>query len=266
MSSILEALRKSDDKRKQSQDGGVDKIQFSESQQPKQSRKGFYLLVLFLLLIAAGVWAYQAGYLSSLKSLLTAEESVTPPPLPQPSKAVTKPENQITPDLKKDNSNTEKSLQPPKPKNIKKQIAAVKNQSTEPTQIDLKKESKTVKELTKKIQDNKKKGRLIVDGTKASKVNSDKSNQTDKKSAEVKADSKQQYLLMHQLPFAIRQQMPSIKINVHVFDPNPDNRLVIINGIGFNIGDSIEEVATIKDITSEGVVIDLSGTVFLIPK
>ena len=45
MSSILEALRKSDNKRQQNQNSGVDQIQFSETDNQPKSRKGFYLLV-----------------------------------------------------------------------------------------------------------------------------------------------------------------------------------------------------------------------------
>lgn len=265
MSSILEALRKSDDKRKQTREGGVDNIQFSESQNPSPSRKGFYFLVLLLLLVAAGVWAYQAGYFSQIQNMLTTE---TPNETTDFQADSAKQQNdKITAEPKKEiNPIPQTTLKPPQPKGIKNQIVANKKNQDATKKEKQKDGGITAIDKPQKKSNNQKKDRLIVDGKNASNVKRDAIKQTTKRTKKEKDKKTKTYLLAHQLPFAIRQQMPSFKVNVHVFDPNPDNRLVIINGVSFKIGDSVEEVATIKDITSEGVVVDLSGTVFLIPK
>ena len=271
MSSILEALRKSDDKRKQGHEGGVDNIQFSESQKPAKSRKGFNLLVLILLLVAAAVWAYQSGYLPQIKNMFSSEnaDSMSTVDLvtgeADKDKATKESMAKTTPEQKNKTQTAQKNtLKPPKPESVKKQIVANKKAQIKPEGDGSKDGVITVTDKPLNKPSETKKDRLVVDGKKVSEVKNNK--KIKKKPVEEAKESKQDYLLVHQLPFAIRQQIPTLKVNVHVYDPNPENRLVIINGISFNIGDSIEEVATIKEITSEGVVVDISGTVFLIPK
>ncbi len=77
---------------------------------------------------------------------------------------------------------------------------------------------------------------------------------------------KQKYLYVYQLPFSIRKDIPKFKLNVHIFDENPKNRMAIINGEKFVIDDMIEEHALVKDIIPEGVVLEIEGTQFIIPK
>ena len=77
---------------------------------------------------------------------------------------------------------------------------------------------------------------------------------------------KQDFLLIHQIDYAIRKDIPEIKINIHIYDPEPDNRMVLINGERYNIGDTISESVDITDIVQEGIVVTYQDIKFLIPK
>ncbi len=267
MSSILEALRKSDDKRQQGQNKASDHIRFSETQTARKSRKGFYLLVLLLLMVAAGLWAHQAGYLAQLTSLWSSEHQ------DDTAAVVVEPKAKEHAPVSKAVVENDLKLQPPKPNQVKQQILAKENGK------EAKKDNQEKKvgaskgdeiDLVKPEVTSEKASRLIVDGKQAKAQSDDLSAKPETKQKPQKQPQRkertQSYLLVHQLPFATRQQLPELKINVHVFDPEPENRMVVINGVSFVIGDDVEGVAQVKDITAEGVVIDMAGTVFMIPK
>jgi hypothetical protein len=76
----------------------------------------------------------------------------------------------------------------------------------------------------------------------------------------------QQYQYVHQLPFSIRKDLPKFKLNVHIFDKDPENRVAIINGVRFYIDDMIEETVLLKDIVQQGVLLDFNGEEFLVPR
>ncbi|VAW45185.1 hypothetical protein MNBD_GAMMA02-1037, partial [hydrothermal vent metagenome] len=57
MSSIIDALKKSDNNRTTESGANVNQIKFGNEQQPK-SRRGFWLLVALLLLVVFGVFAW----------------------------------------------------------------------------------------------------------------------------------------------------------------------------------------------------------------
>ena len=266
MSSILEALRKSDNKRQQNQNSGVDQIQFSETDNQPKSRKGFYLLVLFLLLVMSGVWAYQAGYFDQLLSRFKPQETLVDAPKPK-SKGSQMP---VKKTVDKPSPSNQLTLQPPKPEAIKKQVAKKQKEKadTKLAVVDLQETEVATEKPTVDVKPSSKTGRLVVDGkTVATEQSTSKkvSKKTSRKTRNQR-EAKQTYLLVHQLPFATRKQLPDLKINVHIFDPVPENRMAVINGESFKVGDSIEDLAIIKDITPEGVVVEVAGTVFMIPK
>ncbi|VAW42110.1 hypothetical protein MNBD_GAMMA01-2250, partial [hydrothermal vent metagenome] len=76
----------------------------------------------------------------------------------------------------------------------------------------------------------------------------------------------QKHLLIYQLPFSIRKDIPKFKLNIHIYDENPQNRLVVINGVKFVINDMIEEQVLVKDIIAEGILLEFNGQEFLVPK
>ena len=76
----------------------------------------------------------------------------------------------------------------------------------------------------------------------------------------------QDYLLIHQIDFEIRKNIPPIKLNIHIYDPDPANRMIIMNGVKFVTGDMIEELVKVKEIVKEGVVLEFENMRFLVPK
>ena len=80
-------------------------------------------------------------------------------------------------------------------------------------------------------------------------------------------ENKRSYKLAYELPFSIRKNMPEIKLNIHVYDPDPENRMAVINGLRFGVGDLMEEEnIKVQDITQDGVVLEFEGQAFIVPK
>ncbi len=77
---------------------------------------------------------------------------------------------------------------------------------------------------------------------------------------------KQDYLLVHQIDFETRKNIPVIKLNIHIYDPDPENRMVILNGVKYATGDIIDELVTVEEINQQGVVLKFESVTFLIPK
>ncbi len=278
MSSIIDALKKSDQNRNSDQQADVNNIQFSDNPPPK-SRKGFWLLVIVLLLIAAGIYAWQQGWHHKLLSYFVENQpTATVEKANQaPQKVSEKTDKKA---VARDNSLQQPAghqLIPPKQSDIKakteqirkeKQNNVLKEEPIKPVKID----TAAIKPLKQNHQDqqadNKSDNKSVKpEQNKKAAANmtaTDRVNIEDKKSLE--PTLKQDYLLLHQIDFAIRKNIPTVKINIHIYDPEPENRMVLINGERFNIGDSIENVLTVSDIVKEGIVVSFENIEFLIPK
>ncbi len=91
--------------------------------------------------------------------------------------------------------------------------------------------------------------------------------QADNTATHVPASGDQTYRLPHQLPFSIRQKLPQLTLSVHVWDKNPDYRLVVINGEDLGVGDTLDgSDLRIKDILPTGALLETNGEVFLLPR
>lgn len=67
--------------------------------------------------------------------------------------------------------------------------------------------------------------------------------------------SHQKVIDMNQLPSDIRNELPKISINAHIYSDNPSSRVVNINGIILREGDDIARGLTLEEITSSGVIL-----------
>lgn len=72
-------------------------------------------------------------------------------------------------------------------------------------------------------------------------------------------------LLLWELPYAQRREIPELKLSMHVFGSDPAQRFVIINGIRQVEGDEIESLKLIE-IRADGVVFEHQGQRFLYPR
>ena len=280
MSSIIDALKKSDKNRNQNGAGSVNQIKF-ESQANTANRRGFYLLVAVLLVVAGGALAWQQGWLTAAKhkwfaNKQTAQTASTQPTEQEPQQAVKnnpqKPRvvNKLTPpkpDVIRQKSNrinqgkvndkqaavaaqqAETTLTQP-PKQAENTVLPLTEDTIEPVAADV------TSDTNQRKAQNPAKARQLTDKTQTSP----------NKLATTKQPQKQQHLMLHQLDFEIRKSIPPVKLNIHIYDPEPENRMVIINGVKFITGDVIEEAITVQEINQQGVVLEFSGTTFLIPK
>lgn len=66
--------------------------------------------------------------------------------------------------------------------------------------------------------------------------------------------------------FAARAGLPEMRLELHVYSTNPQQRFVFINGRKYQQGDSTQEGATVDEITPDGVILNARGNRFLLPR
>src|SRR5690606_42021499 len=60
-----------------------------------------------------------------------------------------------------------------------------------------------------------------------------------------------------------RLQLPELHLDIHVYSEKPAERFVFINMAKYKEGDTLSEGPTIREIRTDGVVLEQSGTRFL---
>ncbi len=68
--------------------------------------------------------------------------------------------------------------------------------------------------------------------------------------------------ILEELPLAIRAQLPEMKYSGHVFSPNPQLRMILINTTVVREGDLIDSDTRLVEITRDGLVMSYKGTNF----
>jgi general secretion pathway protein B len=66
--------------------------------------------------------------------------------------------------------------------------------------------------------------------------------------------------------FAARAGLPEMRLELHVYSTNPQQRFVFINGRKYQQGDSTQEGAVVDEITPDGVILNARGNRFLLPR
>lgn len=69
----------------------------------------------------------------------------------------------------------------------------------------------------------------------------------------------------HELPFALRRDIPALALTLHMFNTDPERRFAIINGVRVRDGQQIEGGLEVVEIRPTGVVIRFKDTDFLLP-
>lgn len=70
---------------------------------------------------------------------------------------------------------------------------------------------------------------------------------------------------LHDMPAAYREQFPVTSLDVHVYDPEPARRWVMIGGKRYHEYDVLDSGPAIAQITEAGVVFDYGGSRVLLP-
>lgn len=275
MSTILDSLKKSSDKRDDHEKTSIDNFNFSHS---KKSSKSGIIMFVFLIIITAAIlyFGYQYINMQTDTSKKTTDAAiVNPQDLQQNNRNSTSVAKQA-------NSVTSKKLQKPNSEAVKKQLTETKQSQsntaikdvTQPSnensaQIDNLKtkkiDSKPISEI--KTSTTKPNRQLVNPTTEKPMLKLSLPGET-KNQQEIDAKpvvKKQEYMYVYQLPFAVRKEMPKFKLNIHIYDENPENRVAVINGVKFAVNDLIDEQVLIKEIVREGVLLEFNNHVFLVP-
>lgn len=69
----------------------------------------------------------------------------------------------------------------------------------------------------------------------------------------------------HELPFAVRRDIPALALTLHMYSDDPERRFAIINGVRVRDGQPIEGGVDVREIRPNGVVIRFKDTDFLLP-
>lgn len=287
MSSIIDALKKSDANRPK-KDLGVNMRMAFNKQNDGKKRWGFYTLVIVLLLLLAAVYFRKPEF---IWQHVGSAEQVTPSVQSTPSQVKTT----HTTDQKQN-----RKLDKPVPAQVQ---SALKNQTTnkdsQPQQISVSESNKIQPDVVQENDDITSQARIRVENTATD--NEAKSNEgdyidntTDQVSQQTKQQIDQQLSAtpmknkqaltksaedkrapssatselpqLFELPYSIRKDIPKMTISVHVYDPVVENRMAIINGVPIHVGDTFEEVVTIQDITQSGVVLRIQDRDFIVLK
>lgn len=69
----------------------------------------------------------------------------------------------------------------------------------------------------------------------------------------------------HELPFAVRRTLPEISVTMHMYNTDPERRFALINGTRVRDGQPIEGGLDVIAIRSDGIVLRYEGTEFVHP-
>ncbi len=73
-----------------------------------------------------------------------------------------------------------------------------------------------------------------------------------------------EYVRAWELPLSVRRNLPDLKLNIHVYSAEHENRFVLVNGERFVTGDQITDGVQLVDIRREGAVVDYRDYRFLL--
>lgn len=70
---------------------------------------------------------------------------------------------------------------------------------------------------------------------------------------------------LNDLPFATRKGLPALSLTMHLYGADPARRMILLNGVQARDGDELEGGIQIRAIRPDGVVIVYEGTEFVLP-
>lgn len=282
MSSILDALKKSDARRPRKNHG--QKIRLDINQQPdKNNRRYFYTITLLLLLILAAVYFQKPDFIwQQPESAGHADQQLSPEtdhqtagaeqapktqaqtaekpkkiPKPAPEKVQSMVQEKSTSTNTDDmvGSSHHSAAQKTQPTIIYQEDQPSASQSDDTAEKNLAEPIQTdpdIGHIDEQLADTPMKNKQVLNGPLADKTQ----NQTPA------SDLPQ----LFQLPYAVRKELPQLNLSVHVYDPEVDNRMAIINGIPIRVGDTLDDAISVQDITQSGVVLRAQGQDFIVLK
>ena len=264
MSTILDSLKKSSDKRGDNSKNSMDNFSFSEH---RLNRNPKSYVVLILLLLTAVILYFGYQYIFSDEN----SEQVTPVKSISTQADGEKFERKDAVVLEEKTETQKKNK--PNSTDVKQRIKEIKERRKEQQKALQALQKPPVKEQEQVGSGEKTVASNQKETTSSGSVQPNQKQPPVRPSTELQevtqpedSAAKQTHLFAYQLPFSIRKDLPQLKLNIHVFDKDPENRIAIINGVRFAIDDMIDDVVLVKDIVPEGVLLEFNNRVFLVPK
>ncbi|MFK8010729.1 MAG: general secretion pathway protein GspB [Marinicellaceae bacterium] len=276
MSTILDSLKKSSDKRDDHNNTSIDNFNFSDKK--SASKSGFFMF-LFLIIITAIILYFGYKYINSQPegSLeIDTNNEITVNELSTPSV-----NNNVS-----ESANLEKvqakKIEKPNNESVKQQLVELKNKPktapqtkiiTEPAINDTQNTELAATTKNKRIENNNNSQPIQQNQSQSKEPKSEKpmielslpKNQSAQNTEKKPTVPKQEYLYVYQLPFSVRKELPKFTLNIHIYDENPESRVAVINGTKFHVNDYIEEEILVKEIIRDGVLLEFNNQTFLIP-
>ncbi len=72
--------------------------------------------------------------------------------------------------------------------------------------------------------------------------------------------------MYYELPFNVRKDLPALNVSMHVYAAVPEQRFVVIDGERKSEGEVVKDGLTLREIRSDGIVLDLRGQRFFYPR
>jgi general secretion pathway protein B len=72
--------------------------------------------------------------------------------------------------------------------------------------------------------------------------------------------------LYYQLPYAVRKDIPQLKLSMHVYSPDPAQRFVVINGTRLSEGDALGTDVNLREVRPTDIVLEYRGQKFSVPR
>ena len=268
MSTILDSLKKSSDQR-EGKNSSIDSFSFSKN---RRSSHSGYIVAFFIIALTAAILYFGYNYLYSDDEQETVMDTITAQATNQKATEKQIEEKKIG----TGNENTEvantnlQKLDKPSSDSVKERIKQIKAKREEEAKslvsVNNNQESK---ENTEKLSKEVSKLEQKDDGKVDPIPDIADTNQIQKLAPvnqPLEEIPSQNYLYVYQLPFSVRKDIPKLKLNIHVFDEVPENRIVVINGVKFAVGDLIDNAVLVKDILQSGVLLEFNEREFLVPK
>lgn len=271
MSSIIDALKKSDAKRPRKNHGL--NIRMDIKEQPKSKKRwGLYLIVVLLLLVLAAVYFQKPDFVwqhtgTSQQPALAGDSPKKTIPGPKKNKKLTKPApNEVQTVAKKQSKQSvidDKSDQPNPSESRKTQPVIVSNE-------EVNKVAKTPVTADNKDSDNIPTEVLaqqeIDNQLAATPMKNKQAINAPPEDKQPEEQASPHLPQLFELPYSVRKDLPKLNLSVHVYDPVVENRMAILNGVPIHVGDTFEELISIQDITQSGVVLRVQGQDFIVLK
>ena len=277
MSFILDALKKLEQTRNKGSVPDLTTMHASHGEKPKKRLIWLYLIVIALLINAGILLAWLKPWESEKQ--ITSEQSTsekrelasTEQIKSLPEKAVQTPDSSVAEKIKNTvTTDTEKVKSSPEPGGVKDESTEVLSTSTEKPGIDqpvgTAEKSEIIKSLTDTetealrsfLPDEKELGELHRKIKEEREFNVEPLPvETDIPDSSVKPEpvSQQQVIELSQLPAEIKNELPKISINTHIYSNSPSSRIVNINGIVLREGEDISKGLTLEEITTTGIIL-----------